>query len=79
MERDLTLKEPLGESKEKLWSNIIDSINDIWPSIQVIFEHIVLIRLITEAIEKVKIELGNRPRDATRLIQFLNSKNKYQL
>lgn len=27
----------------------------------------------------MKIELGNRPRDATRLIQFLNSKKKSQL
>ena len=27
----------------------------------------------------MKIELGKRPRDATTLIQFLNSKNKYQL
>lgn len=27
----------------------------------------------------MKIELGNRGRDATRLINFLNSKNKYQL
>ena len=79
MERDLTLKEPLGEAKEKLWANIIDFVNDIWPSIQVIFKQIDLIALKTEAIEKVKRELGNRPREATRLIQFLNSKNKYQL
>jgi len=27
----------------------------------------------------VKIELGNRPRDATTLIHLLNSKNKYQI
>lgn len=27
----------------------------------------------------MKIELGNKPKEATRLIQFLNSKNKYQL
>lgn len=33
MERDLTLKDPLGEAKEKLWSNIVDSIHDIWPPI----------------------------------------------
>jgi len=58
---------------------MIDSVNHIWLSIQVIFEKIDLIALITEAIEKVKIELGNRPREATRLIQFLNSKKNYQL
>jgi len=38
MQKDLTLKEPLRQAKEMLWANIIDSVNDIWPSIQVIFE-----------------------------------------
>ena len=33
LEKDLTLKEPLGQAKEQLWANIIDSANDIWPSI----------------------------------------------
>ena len=37
MEKDLTLEKPLGQAKELLWANIIDSIKDIWPSIQVIF------------------------------------------
>ena len=38
LEKELTLKEPLGQAKEQLWANIIDLFNDIWPSIQVIFE-----------------------------------------
>jgi len=33
LEKNLTLKEPLGQAKEQLWANIIDSINDIWLSI----------------------------------------------
>jgi len=37
LEKDLTLEKPLGQTKEMLWANIIDSVNDIWPSIQVIF------------------------------------------
>ena len=32
-EKDLTLQEPLGDMKEILWANIIDSINEVWPSI----------------------------------------------
>jgi len=44
LEKELTLKEPLGEVKEQLWANIINSINDIFPSIQVIFEKIDLIK-----------------------------------
>lgn len=37
LEKELTLQEPLGDMKEILWANIIDSLNDVWPSIQVIF------------------------------------------
>ena len=43
-EKELTLNETLGQVKEQLSANIIDSINDIWPSIQVIFEQIDLIK-----------------------------------
>lgn len=38
LEKELSLKEPLEQEKQHLWANIIDSCNDIWPSIQVIFE-----------------------------------------
>ena len=38
LEKELTLNEPLGQAKEQLWANIIDFVNDIWPSIQVIFK-----------------------------------------
>ena len=68
MEKDLTLKEPLGQAKELLWANIIHSVNDIWQSIQVIFEEIELIKMATEAIQRVKEELGEMPKEATRII-----------
>lgn len=38
-----------------------------------------MIKLATEAIQKVKEELGQMPEEATRIIQFLNRKNKYEL
>lgn len=38
LEKDLTLEKPLGHAKELLWANIIDSVKDIWQSIQVMFE-----------------------------------------
>lgn len=38
LEKDLTLQEPLGDMKEILWANIIGSNNDVWHSIQIIFE-----------------------------------------
>jgi len=79
LEKYLTLQKPLGQTKEMLWANIIDSVNDIWPSIEVIFEQIELVKVATEAIQKVKEELGNQPEEANQLIHFLNSKNKYEL
>lgn len=33
----------------------------------------------TDTIQKVKEELGEMPKDATRIIQLLNSKNRYEL
>ena len=56
-----------------------DSINDIWPFIQVIFEQNDLVKEAIEAIQRVKAELGDMPEEATRIIHFLNSKNKYEL
>ena len=56
----------------------MDSVNDIWPSIQVIFEQIELIKIATIVIQKVKEELGDIPEDANRLIHFLDRKNRYE-
>ena len=33
----------------------------------------------TKSIERVKAELGDMPEESTRIIHFLNSKNKYEL
>jgi len=79
IEKDLTLEKPLGQAKELLWENIIDSVNDIWPSIQVIFEQTKLIKIATEAIQRIKEELGDMLEDANKLIHFLNNKNMYEL
>ena len=79
LEKELTLKEPLPQAKEQLWANIIDSVNDIWPSIQVMFKQNDLVKEATEAIQRVKAELGDIPEEASRIIQFRNSKNKYEL
>lgn len=79
LEKDLTLQKPPRQTKEMLWANIIDSVNGIWPSIQVIFEQTKLVKIAIEAFQKVKEELGDKPEDANRLIHFLNSKNRYEL
>ena len=79
LEKDLTFYRPLAEIKKILWTNIIDSINDIWPSIQVIFEQTELVKMAIEAIHKTMEELGNKTEEANQLITFSNNKNRYQL
>ena len=79
LEKDLTLERPLKEIKEILWDNIIQSINDVWPSIQIMYEHNDLVKLTLEEILKAREELGNMPEEANELIHFLNTKNIYQL
>lgn len=79
LEKDLTFENPLNDIKKILWTNIINSINDIWSSIQIIFEHIDLVKVALQEIEKTKEELGGKPEEAIRLIKFLNSRNKHQL
>jgi len=37
LEKDLTFDKPLTEIKRIIWANVTQSINDVWPSIQVIF------------------------------------------
>jgi len=79
LEKELTLKEPPAQEKQQLWANIINSVNDIWPSIQVIFEQKDLIKEATKAIQRVKEELGIKLEEANEIIKFLNSKNKQKL
>ena len=62
-----------------MWANIINSVNDIWPSIQIIFEQNDLINEASDAIQKVKTNLGKKPEEASKIIKFLDSKNKYEL
>ena len=52
LEKELTLKEPMAHVKQQLWSNIIESFNDIWPSIQVIYEKKYSVKSEREAIQK---------------------------
>jgi len=37
LEKDLTFEKPLTDIKKILWTNITQSINDVWSSIQIIF------------------------------------------
>ena len=61
---DLTLEKPLREINDILWDNIIQSIKDIWSSIQIIYEQNDLVKVALDEIENTRAELGNRPEEA---------------
>jgi len=69
----------LAQAKETIWMGILDSINEIWPSIQIIFEHKELIEKFGETIFQVREKLGDMLTEATNIIILLNSKSKYEL
>jgi len=50
--------------------------NEIWPSIQIIFEQQELIRKSNEVIVNIKGDLGQNYREDATLIRILNSKTK---
>ena len=79
LENDLTLEKPLKEINEILWDNIIQSIKDVWSSIQIMYERNDLVKLAIEEVESIREELGNRPEEANQLIQFLNTQTRHQL
>lgn len=51
----------------------------MWASIQVIYEQIDLVRVVHVEIQRTRAELGQMPKLANRLIQFLNNRNRKQL
>jgi hypothetical protein len=69
----------LAEVKENVWIDIIKSINEIWPMIQIMFEQNELVQRSQQAIENIRIELGDMPTQANEIIRFLNSKNREEL
>jgi DNA gyrase/topoisomerase IV subunit A len=69
----------LAEVKEIVWTDIIKSINEIWPMIQIMFEQNELLQRSKQAVEKIRVELGDMPAQANEIIRFLNSKTKEEL
>ena len=73
------MDKPLAEIKGILWTNINQSLSNIWPSIQAIYEQIELVNATHGEIQKARALLGQMPDQANRLIHFLNSRNREQL
>ena len=69
----------VGRVKQIIWLDAIESMNDIYPSIQINFEHRDLIDLVKFSIEKENDELEDKPQTANNIIKFLNSKSSHEL
>jgi DNA repair exonuclease SbcCD ATPase subunit len=69
----------LVEVKESVWTDITKSMNEIWPMIQIMFEKNELVQRRKQAIEKIKVELGDMPTQENEIIKFLNSKTREEL
>ena len=50
VERDTSISYTLAQAKETIWMGILDFMNEIWPSIQIIFKQKELIKKATETI-----------------------------
>lgn len=79
LDRDLAMDKPMVEIKGILWKSINQSLNNVWPSIQTIYEQIDLVNATHGEIEKSRALLGQMLDQANRLIQFLNNRNREQL
>jgi hypothetical protein len=55
----------LAKVKESVWTDITKSMNEIWPMIQIMFEQNDLVLRRKQAIEKLRVELGDMPTQET--------------
>jgi hypothetical protein len=79
LQKETVAGKTLAEVKENVWTDITKSINEIWPMIQIMFEQNELVQRRKQAIEKIRVELGDRPTQANEIIKFLNSKTREEL
>lgn len=79
LQKETAMAKTLLEAKENIWMDISKSMIEIWPLIQIVFEQHELVQRARQAIDKIREELGERPREATEIIMFLNSKTKEEL
>lgn len=79
LEKESSTGNTLGRVKDIIWNNIINGMNEIWPSIQIIFEQKELVEKDREAISATNEELGDMPATTNKIIKIVNSRNMYEL
>lgn len=58
---EAAMDKTLPQYQENTWIYIHKSMNEIWPYIQIIFEHNELIKKSKETIEQIRDQLGDNP------------------
>jgi hypothetical protein len=79
LQKETVMAKTLSEAKENIWMDICQSVTEIWPLIQIMFEQHDLVQRAKQAIDRIKGELGEMPTEANEIIKFLNSKSKEEL
>jgi DNA gyrase/topoisomerase IV subunit A len=79
LQKQTMARKTLAEVKEIMWTNISKSINEIWPMVQIMFEQNELLERSKQAVEKIRMDLGDMPTQANEIIRFLNSKTREEL
>lgn len=79
LEKESSIGNTRGRVKEIIWHKLLDRMNEIWPSIQIIFQKKQLVEKAKEAISATNIEFGDMPTIANRFIRFLNARNRYEM
>ena len=79
LQKQTMVGKTLAEVKENVWTDITKSISEIWPMIQIMFEQNELLQRSKQAIEKIRVELGDMPAQANEIIRFFNSKTREEL
>jgi len=62
-----------------IWHNINANIIDLWPFIQIIFEHEKFVRRVKVGIKQTRTDMDHRLEGAHKMINILNSKTKEEL
>jgi hypothetical protein len=79
LQKQTMVGKTLAKAKENIWMDISKSMNDIWPMVQIMFEQHELVLRSSQAIDRIKGELGEMPTEANEIIRFLNSKTKEEI
>lgn len=73
------MAQTIAQGKENIWREINETMTEIWPSIEIIFEQEELVQRSKEVIGEVKENLGQKLGEASTLIRILNSMTKEEL